>query len=40
MLCQYKKNMKMFNVDNMKKLKFLDELNEHVMSIQKKYENA
>ena len=21
MLCQYKKNMKMFNVDNMKKLK-------------------
>jgi exodeoxyribonuclease-1 len=28
------------NENDEKKLKFLDELNEHVMSIQKKYENV
>ena len=28
------------NDNNQEKLKFLDELNDHVMSIQKKYENA
>ena len=33
-------NLREKNKNDEEKLKFLEELNEHVMSIQKKYENA